>query len=99
MNTDTVDESHVEPLNFKVEAINTISSSKTMPMEVEPTLASNGREVVSSNTITSNSSSITSTTKIYANLESAMPAGMSPQPPITIQTIEVIMKWEKLFIM
>ena len=34
--------------------------------------------------------SITSGAKIYANLESAMPgAGISPQSPISIQTIEV----------
>ena len=64
-----------------------------MPMEVEPVTTNSSSEMEACNTVIPHSSSITSTTKIYANLESAMPVStISPQPPITIQTIEVTMK-------
>ena len=72
------------------------ANSEAIAMDVvPPSIASDENKVMDvSNTITAPSSStITSTTKVYANLESAMPvSGVTAQPPITIQTIEVIMK-------
>ena len=80
-----------EPLNFKKDSSTNIDS-KTMEMDVEPSITSSDtKEMEVSNTITTPSTTLTSTTKVYANLESAMPvSGLTAQPPITIQTIEVI---------
>ena len=85
-------ESINEPLNFKLSSIND-SSSKDIPMDHESPNAMNESPVETDTcgSMTQHSSAITSTTKVYANLESAMPVeGISSQPPITIQTIEVI---------
>ena len=85
------DDTMVEPLNFSIESNS--SSSQHIPMEVEPVEAHSSGIMEECNTAIPHSSSITSTTKIYANLESAMPVStISPQPPITIQTIEVTLK-------
>ena len=79
-----------EPLNCKKEIIQDADSMST-PMEVvssTPNVDTKDTEV--SNIITLPSSTVTSTTKVYANLESPMPvSGITTAPPITIQTIEV----------
>ena len=70
-----------------------------MEMDVEPSItSSDNKEMEVSNTITTPSTTLTSTTKVYANLESAMPvSGLTAQPPITIQTIEVIINFDLHF--
>ena len=88
------EDSKNEPLNFKKETKPTVNS-EAIAMDVAPSISTGENKVIDvSNTITAPSSStITSTTKVYANLESAMPvSGVTAQPPITIQTIEVIIK-------
>ena len=66
-----------------------------MAMDVEPSITSSENKTMDvSNTITTPSATLTSTTKVYANLESAMPvSGVAAQPPITIQTIEVVINY------
>lgn len=83
------EESNKKPINGKVESTSGSLSANTSgnanPVEIKVDQKSD-----SSHSLSLHSSNITSTTKIYANLESAMPVGgTSPQPPITIQTIEV----------
>jgi len=79
-----------EPINCKKEIIQDADSMST-PMEVvssTPNVDTKDTEV--SNIITLPSSTVTSTTKVYANLESPMPvSGITTAPPITIQTIEL----------
>ena len=61
-------------------------------MEVDSLETNNHQIVKTSHAIVPHPPTNASTTKVYANLESAMPvAGISPQSPITIQTIEVNM--------
>ena len=79
----------MEPLNFKLPSTSG-RRSKDTNMEVDSLDSNNHQIVKASHDIVSHPPTTASTTKIYANLESAMPvAGTSPQSPITIQTIEV----------
>ena len=93
-NGHSTDDSNVEPLNFKVESTVTSSRPQHIPMDVDPVTTNSSITMEACNTLIPHSSSIAPTTKIYANLESAMPVStVSQQQPITIQTIEVIMKF------
>ena len=88
------DNTENEPLNFKKET-KPNAISEAIAMEIVPSISSGENKVMDVSNITTapSSSTITSTTKVYANLESAMPvSGATAQPPITIQTIEVIIK-------
>ena len=85
-------EVNVEPLNFKLTSTPGRRSKDVANMEVDSLETTNHQLVKTSHAIVPHPPTTASTTKIYANLESAMPvAGISPQSPITIQTIEVNM--------
>ena len=80
----------MEPLNFKLPSTSDRRSKDIANMEVDSLEPNNHQIVKASHAIVPHPPTTASTTKIYANLESAMPvAGISPQSPITIQTIEV----------
>ena len=84
---------NVEPLNFKLDTTVTSTNAENIAMEVEPVTVNSSETTETSKAEVPLTSTMTSTTKIYANLESAMPVStISSQPPITIQTIEVTMK-------
>ena len=86
----SVGEANVEPLNFKLPSTSGRRSKDIANMEVDSLETNNHQIVKASHAIVPHPPTTASTTKIYANLESAMPvAGISPQSPITIQTIEV----------
>ena len=86
----SVGEANVEPLNFKLHSTSDRRSKDMANMEVDSLEPNNHQIVKASHAIVPHPPTTASTTKIYANLESAMPvAGISPQSPITIQTIEV----------
>ena len=86
----SVGEANVEPLNFKLPSTSDRRSKDIANMEVDSLEPNNHQIVKASHAIVPHPPTTASTTKIYANLESAMPvSGISPQSPITIQTIEV----------
>ena len=64
------DDSNAEPLNFKVVSTVTSSRPEHIPMEIEPVTTNSSSAMETCNTIIPHSSSLTSPTKIYANLES-----------------------------
>ena len=82
-------ESIMKPVNCKVESTSDgfVASS---PATDSPAAGNDPHKHDTSSSVSPKPPSISSGIKIYANLESAMPvAGISPQSPISIQTIEV----------